>query len=171
MTDVAEFMSQDHDRLDAIFANFHKESDGGRAQELFSQFESGLRAHIAWEEEILFPPFEERTGLRDSGPTAVMRSEHQRIKQLLQSIREVVDRGGRLLYLRVPETGRVQTIRRGIDRGRVDASANELLAVLVPHNHKEEQVLYLWLDRTFSEGERSALLDRIQSPPLGVREG
>ena len=46
---------------------------------LFSQFDTGVRAHIAWEEEILFPPFEEKTG---------MRMEHQQIKQLLQTIEE-----------------------------------------------------------------------------------
>ncbi|MBI2828077.1 MAG: hemerythrin domain-containing protein [Acidobacteria bacterium] len=167
MTDISEFMSQDHDRLDAIFANFRKNSAGGQAKQLFSQFESGLRAHIAWEEEILFPPFEERIGMRDSGPTAVMRVEHRRIKELLRSIRDGID-GGRQVFLRVPETGRLQPITIK-DRTGVDASANDLKDVLQAHNHKEAQILYLWLERTLADGERSALLGRIQSLP-GMRE-
>lgn len=172
MTDIAEFMSRDHQRLDGIFADFHKESDGARARRLFSQFESGLSAHIAWEEEILFPPFEERTGMKESGPTAVMRVEHQRIRELLQSIREAIAGGDRRVYLRVPETGQLQsiTVKGEIDRERVAASANDLVDVLLAHNYKEEQVLYLWLNRTLAEGERSALLNRIQSPPRSTRD-
>lgn len=167
MTDIVEFMSRDHDRLDTIFADFRNKSDRGEAKQLFSQFESGLRAHIAWEEEILFPPFEERIGLRDSGPTAVMRAEHQRMKELLQSIRRGID-GGRKVYMRVPETGHMQSITIKDGTG-VEASANDLQDVLLTHKHKEEQILYVWLERTLAEGERSVLLGRIQSPP-GTRE-
>lgn len=165
MTNIAEFMSHDHQRLDGLFAEFHKESNAQRAQQLFSQYESGLRAHIVWEEEILFPPFEVGTGMKDSGPTAVMRTEHQRIRELLQSIRDAIVGSERQVYLRVPETGQLQaiTVKGVIDRQRVEASANVLLDVLETHNSKEEQVLYLWLDRTLAEGERSALLHRIQS--------
>jgi iron-sulfur cluster repair protein YtfE (RIC family) len=82
---ILEFMSHDHDRLDAIFAEFRKEPDAGKTRELFLQFDTGLRAHIVWEEEILFPPFEDRTGMRHTGPTAVMRMEHQQIKQIRRS--------------------------------------------------------------------------------------
>ena len=134
---IFEFMGRDHDRLDAILAEFRREPDAGKARALFQQFEAGLRAHIVWEEEMLFPPFEEKTGMRDSGPTAVMRMEHQQIEQRLQAIGEAIGKH---------------------DPGE---SVDALVAVLTAHNQKEENVLYPWLDRSLSEAEASALLDRI----------
>lgn len=170
MTDIGTLMNHDHDRLGAIFADFCK-SRGGRLMRLFSQFESGLRAHIAWEEEILFPPFEARTAMEDSVPTAVMRAEHERIKQLLQSIREQIDRGCQRVHLRVPETGRVQTfIRDEIDRAAMNKSAKNLLDLLVPHHHKEDRAFYLSLERILNEEQRQALVDRMQSPPPGTED-
>ena len=172
MTDIAQFMSQDHERLDAIFADFHNEPDGGRAKKLFSRFESGLRAHIGWEEDMLFPPFEERTGMRDSGPTVVMRVEHQQIKELLQSIREGIEGRTRQISMYVPETGRQQTVtvKEKADRRTVKASAKRLVDVLLAHNDKEERMLYAWVNRTLEEGERSAFLKRMQSPSPGTPE-
>jgi len=134
---IFEYMSQDHDRLDAIFAEFCREPDAGKAKELFLQFDTGLRAHIDWEEEILFPHFEDRTGMRDSGPTAVMRIEHQQIKQYLQTISETIGEN---------------------DPGE---SVNALINLLTAHNKKEENILYPWMDQTLSEVESLALLDQI----------
>ncbi len=141
---ISEFMSRDHDRLDVIFAEFQKTQDSGKASELFSQFDTGLRAHIGWEEDILFPPFEEKTGMKGSGPTAVMRSEHQQIKQLLESIAQAI--------------GQRDTAK----------SVSALLEVLAAHNHKEENVLYPWLDQCLSEAETSALLNQITGSQVNV---
>ncbi|MBI4265640.1 MAG: hemerythrin domain-containing protein [Acidobacteria bacterium] len=162
MPDIAEFMNRDHHRLDAILADFRKRSDGEQAKRFFSQFESGLQAHIAWEEELLFPLFEEGIGRGESAPTAAMRAEHQRMRELLRSIREGLD-GGRKVYLRVPETGRMQAVTIK-DGSGVDATVNELQDVLLAHNHKEAQILYPWLARTLTERERAALFGRIQTP-------
>lgn len=141
---ILEFMSHDHDRLDAIFAEFCKEPDAEKARELFLQFDTGLRAHIVWEEDILFPPFEDRTGMRNTGPTAVMRLEHQQIKQHLQTILETL--------------------------GETDpsASVNALVGVLTAHNLKEENILYPWLDRTLLEEESLTLLDQIRRSNTGT---
>ncbi|QQS48825.1 MAG: hemerythrin domain-containing protein [Acidobacteriota bacterium] len=135
---IFEYMSHDHDRLDAILAEFCMEPDAGKAKELFLRFDTGLRAHIDWEEEILFPPFEERTGMRNSGPTAVMRIEHQQIKQYLQIILETIGEH---------------------DPGE---SVNALINLLTAHNKKEENILYPWMDQTLSEVESLALLDQIR---------
>ena len=85
MTAIFDFMSKDHDRLDNIFEQFKKasESDISSARGLFLAFKAGLEVHIAREEDILFPIFERETGMRDSGPTAVMRMEHRQIKNFL----------------------------------------------------------------------------------------
>lgn len=141
---ISEFMSRDHDRLDAIFAKVRNELDAGKAKALFASFGAGLRAHIVWEEEILFPPFEERTGMRDAGPTAVMRLEHARILELLQEIGAAVGTPGAV------------------------EPAGALIEVLTPHNHKEENVLYPWLDQSLTPAEAAAILARIQGSPVGA---
>lgn len=82
--------------------------------------------------------------MRNSGPTAVMRMEHQQIKQLLKTIGERIGS---------PDTGE---------------SAKNLVEVLMVHNQKEENILNPWLDQSLAEGERSALLDRIKGSPSGA---
>lgn len=135
---ISDFMGRDHDRLDEIFAGLRRERDAARAKELFLQFDSGLRAHIVWEEEILFPVFEDRTGMKNSGPTAVMRMEHDQIKHHLQTLKEGATQG---------------------DPGRV---MDALLEVLAGHNQKEEHILYPWLDQFLSHEEASSLVERFK---------
>lgn len=139
MDGIMSFMSQDHDRLDAILTKVRSERDSTQAEDLFAQFNAGLRAHIDWEEKILFPPFEARMGMVDSGPTAVMRGEHRQIETHLDEIRATLATDG---------------VERAIDG---------LVGVLAPHNQKEEGILYPWLDRSLREEEVSELLDQIRA--------
>lgn len=76
--------------------------------------------------------------MRNSGPTAVMRIEHQQIKQYLQIILETIGEH---------------------DPGE---SVNALINLLTAHNKKEENILYPWMDQTLSEVESLALLDQIR---------
>ena len=79
---VSIYYGQDHDRLDDLFTKHQqlKRTDFAKAKEYFKEFKFGLQRHIVWEEDILFPLFEEKTGMRGGGPTAVMRMEHRIIK-------------------------------------------------------------------------------------------
>lgn len=129
MDGIARFMEDDHDRLDGLFERFKKGGDDAASS--FAEFASGLRRHIGWEEELLFPPFEALTGMADCGPTAVMREEHRMIKQVLGEME------GRLPGS--PEKAR--------------ALAPQLLGVLGDHNIKEEQILYPWLDSSLGQDE------------------
>jgi len=142
MTTIFEFMSRDHDRLDNIFEKFKelKKSDMSNAATLFSDFKAGLQAHIAWEEDILFPIFERETGMRDAGPTAVMRMEHQHIKKFLEEIGEKVLMGE----------------LQGVDEAEIG-----LLGVLGSHNQKEENILYPAIDNLASEQEREQAISRM----------
>jgi len=142
---IAEFMGQDHDRLDEIFKNFQgtKTTDADNAKKLFKEFFTGLQRHIVWEEDLLFPLFESRSGMAPGqGPTAVMRTEHRHIKECLEQIHEAVAAG---------------------DPASADAE-HELLEVLTAHNVKEEKVLYPWIDNAINEEEREGLLTQMQNP-------
>lgn len=140
MTDtVSVFMSRDHDRLDVIFAEAGQAGDASAAGARFGEFDRDLRRHIEWEEEILFPVFEERTGMVDSGPTAVMRMEHDQIARLLDAI-----------ALRISE-------------GDASGLLEDLAAVLRAHNTKEEMILYPWMDEQLSAEEIAQAMSRIAS--------
>ncbi|GJL58974.1 MAG: hypothetical protein NPIRA03_18310 [Nitrospirales bacterium] len=141
-TTIAEFMEQDHDRLDEIFNRFHtiKKQDAQTARLLFQELKTGLHRHIRWEEEILFPVFEAQAEMaRDHGPTGVMRNEHRQIKDLLEQIQAKVAEGD--LTTEEAEEG--------------------LLQVLTAHNVKEEKILYPWIDTCVSDEERASLLARM----------
>jgi polyphosphate kinase 2 len=63
-TTVREHFAQDHDRLDALFESFQslKRSDFSAAKEAFKAFKTGLQRHIVWEDDVLFPLWEEKCG-------------------------------------------------------------------------------------------------------------
>lgn len=146
MNSVLEFMGEDHDRLDRIFGIFRniKNTDMAKAKPLFHDFKTGLQRHIVWEEEVLFPIFESKTGMRDAGPTAVMRAEHRQIKEFLEKIHEKVAKG---------ETGTINELENG------------LLEVLRAHNDKEESILYPWIDDAASEKEREEAFTKMKNLP------
>jgi hemerythrin-like domain-containing protein len=98
------------------------------------------------EEDILFPAFEEKSGMRGTGPTAVMRSEHQEIQALLERIMAALARAE-------DSTAALQAVR-----GPADA----LYAFLQSHDHKEENVLYPMSDQMLEEREREDLVCKMQ---------
>ncbi len=136
---------EDHDRLDGLFAEYRatKRTDYDRAKECFKQFKFGLQRHIVWEEQILFPLFDRKTGIFGGGPTAVMRAEHRQIADRLEAIHQKVG-------ARDPET---------------DREEEALLAVLTAHNEKEEAVLYPMLDRLATPEEVTGAFDAMKKVP------
>lgn len=142
---VNEALSWDHDRLDDLESRAFKardRADSAEAKALYGVFAFGLRRHIRFEEELLFPEFESRTGLSPSmGPTAVMRDEHREILECLARI------------------------ERGISDASLDLESvrHALHSVLGNHNLKEENIVYPETDRALSPIERDALVARIQA--------
>jgi iron-sulfur cluster repair protein YtfE (RIC family) len=137
---ITRYLSWDHDRLDGLLNEATRHVEQGdlvQARSLFVSFEEGLRRHIRIEEELLFPLFESRTGMRN-GPTAVMRTEHRLIEAELVRM------------------------RRGLDTGDASEYATGLATlhgVLGPHNVKEEQVLYPTTDDMLDVLERRDFVD------------
>ena len=147
---ISTFFKDDHDRLDALLQSFEvlKHQKVLKAKEAFREFKLGLERHIRWEEDLLFPLWEEKTGMSDEGPTAVVRHEHRRIEDQLDAI----DRN-----LAEEKMGDAQP-------------EQALLALLGAHNMKEERVLYPAIDQVATPEERSEILRRIQELPEDDRE-
>ena len=142
---ITAYFEADHDRLDIIFKQFQQRRriSMAEAKPYFKAFNNGLKRHIIWEEDVLFPAFEEKTGMKDSGPTFVMREEHRRIGALLEEIHNKVRRAD-------PSSG--------------DEEAR-LVEILTAHNHKEEQVLYPAIDQMLTEEEVSEIFLAMENIP------
>jgi uncharacterized protein (DUF2249 family)/hemerythrin-like domain-containing protein len=141
---VREFLGDDHRRLDAILREAARLAYAGSftsASEIFSRFRCGLERHIEMEEQILFPVFEQVTGMT-GGPTVVMHHEHLEIRRLL----EVMDKS-----------------LRAEDFAGVLEAVREFAAVIESHNEKEEAILYPTVDRSLGgDRERDDLVRRMQ---------
>lgn len=61
MADLHEFLTRDHERLDALLAAALR-PDGYVDKESFDEFRRGLLTHIGIEEKILFPEMRRRRG-------------------------------------------------------------------------------------------------------------
>jgi len=94
--------------------------DWPSARHAFQRFAADMQRHFALEEERLFPAFEDATGMK-SGPTMVMRREHEEMRQLFADMQTASDAGRREDYLGASET---------------------LLILMQQHNMKEENILY-----------------------------
>ncbi len=144
MTTILKFMSVDHDRLDNKIKKYSTEKlvDIERAESIFLSFKSELERHIIWEEDILFPVFERKTGIKDGGPTSVMRIEHIEIKKYLQEIK-------RKLHVK-----KIQ------DPCKEEVA---LFKVLESHNQKEENILYPGIDNLTSEQEKEQMIKQMSA--------
>lgn len=142
---ISGFYEQDHDRLDELFKTFQqlKRSDFAKAKEAFTDFKFGLQRHIVWEEDLLFPLWEEKTGMSEGGPTFVMRDEHRRIGQQLEAIHGKVAEQN-------PDS---------------DQEEQALLDLLGSHNMKEERVLYPAIDQVTSAEERETVFRNMHNIP------
>ena len=137
-----ETLAWDHARLDALQRSVLAAlaaSDVEGARHHFAIFERRLNRHIHFEEEVLFPLFEEKTGSRE-GRTWVMRSEHREIRMMLE-------RAARSLYGPLPEAER---------------TCRSLHAVLEQHDFNEEAAFYDVFESLLAPSESATLVDRLQ---------
>lgn len=123
---LGELLQEDHERLDRLLDAFRtstpEPSQVRRAR--FAPFDQGLRQHIRFEEERLFPALQEG-GSVGSPAIDLLIDEHRRILDVLQRIR-----------------GRLEG-----DSGSAELE-EELVNVLWAHNAREEGALYPALVRT-----------------------
>lgn len=142
MTSVSQFMAPDHHRCDSLFAMAEESaaaSEWGKAAEAFGQFRAALAHHFSMEEQVLFPAFEERTGMA-MGPTQVMRMEHEEMRHLLEQMTDACQKQDRNGFLGFSDT---------------------LLTIMQQHNMKEEQMLYRMADQALA-GDADAVIQRMK---------
>ncbi len=130
---IAELMHHHHRHCDAAFVEAEEAVRQGRwaaGRSLLETFGRDLERHLAAEEDILFPAFEQATGVRQ-GPTQMMRYEHSQLRDLLAQM----------------------VAAATADAGDQFAGAAETLLVLTQqHNAKEEHILYPMCESAVAAG-------------------
>lgn len=143
MSTILEFLGTDHRTCDDLFASA-EEAAGNKnwdsARDLFARFQAAMTHHLAMEEEVLFPAFEERTGMR-GGPTQVMRMEHDQMRALMEEMSAAVAAANQSDYLGVSET---------------------LNMLMQQHNLKEENMLYPMSDQALGP-DRDAIIHSMEA--------
>ncbi len=133
-----DFLTSDHHRLDDLLEGLQvwRANNPAKAKELLAQFASALRRHLRWEEEVLFPLFEQKTG--QTGLIRTLLAEHQEILERLEALAQKLEH-------------------------RDDASYEEKMLVeeLGGHNAREEYALYPELDKLLEEEEKSRVFQEM----------
>jgi iron-sulfur cluster repair protein YtfE (RIC family) len=128
---TTEVLHRHHKRCDDLFVAAEEAAHAGQwaaCADSFRRFRGELLAHFATEEEVLFPAFEERTGMV-VGPTQVMRGEHDQMRALIEQM----------------DSAQAQLARQPFA-----GAAETLLVLMQQHNMKEENILYPMCDRTLA---------------------
>tara|TARA_R110001583_G_scaffold12280_7_gene54655 strand:- start:15407 stop:15838 length:432 start_codon:yes stop_codon:yes gene_type:complete len=135
MTSIPEFMTKMHRECDDFFTEAEAavaNDDWTLALAKWQNFALGLIKHFSQEEEVLFPKFEQATGMT-SGPTQVMRMEHQQMRALVQDLDNALAAKEKDEYLGLSET---------------------LMVLMQQHNMKEEMMLYPMMEQNLADGEQ-----------------
>jgi hemerythrin-like domain-containing protein len=143
MTTISDFLSSDHKHCDLLFAAAESTVSNGDwdvATPEFGRFRDAMLHHFDMEEEVMFPAFETRTGMKQ-GPTAMMRSEHRQMTDLFNRMSVAITRKDINAYL---------------------GDADTLLIIMQQHNVKEEQMLYRMADRALAS-EVDEVLGRMRA--------
>ena len=141
MAGIHEYMSRHHELCDSIFgrAKAAVGKDWPTAERDCKAFLQQINQHIEAEENLLFPAFEDKTGMV-GGPTHVMRMEHAQLRELFGEMLAAIAATDAEDYLR---------------------NADLVAALLHEHNMKEENILYPMLDNLLG-AEATGLLAQVE---------
>lgn len=145
MSDIKEFMTQDHRDCDEIFVQM-EEAIASKSDEALAKFESfqdALTNHFKMEEMVLFPMFEQKTGMSE-GPTQVMVMEHEQMRELLSKMQGAVESNDTTKFFGLSET---------------------LMILMQQHNMKEEQMLYTMIGQHLGD-DADHIISRMRTVAL-----
>ncbi len=135
MTSIPVYMTAKHRECDDLFTEAESavaDNNWPLALTHWQGFSLELATHFEQEEEVLFPQFEQATGMT-GGPTQVMRMEHQQMRALVQDLNHAMSQQDKDTYLGLSET---------------------LMVMMQQHNMKEEMMLYPMIEQNLSQGEQ-----------------
>ena len=132
METISTFLTKDHRACDEEFANMENKVNDENWEEAnlaLNKFIEDLLHHFDMEEKVMFPSFEDKTGMTQ-GPTAMMRMEHEQMRGLLEDLKTDIRETNKNHFFGVSES---------------------LMMLMQQHNMKEEQMLYAMADAHLGE--------------------
>jgi hemerythrin-like domain-containing protein len=147
---ITDFMANDHRACDAMLVAVEHtvaKRNWELARSEFAHYRDGMLHHFAAEESVLFPLFEQTTGMYQ-GPTQVMRGEHAQMRLLLTAAASAL-------------------AEQDVDD--YAGNAETLLIMMQQHNVKEENVLYPMCDQHLAD-QVKVLLPTLQTQIAGQVE-
>jgi len=136
MSFPTQILPEHHKHCDDLFVAAEEavqSGDWAAAGSACDRLNAQMQAHFAAEEDMLFPAFEAATG-NSSGPTRVMRMEHEQMRPLLAELEQACAARDSETFSGIAET---------------------LLVLMQQHNMKEENILYPMCDQVLGpEAER-----------------
>lgn len=122
MSTIKEYLTGDHRKCDELFALMEESAAKSLqdAKEVCAEFMTETERHFQMEERVMFVEFENKTGMTQ-GPTAMMRHEHNQVRNLMKQMEEARASGNKDKFFGLSET---------------------LMILMQQHNMKEEQMLY-----------------------------
>jgi hemerythrin-like domain-containing protein len=142
MPNITSIMTEDHRDCDDAFVDFENmisQLNWVKLDRYWKEFSIKLNTHFEKEEKVLFPAFEEATGMTQ-GPTMVMRSEHKQMQQLMLEIEQSIGNQ---------------------DSQQCQAISETLMMMMQQHNMKEEQMLYPMTDQHLQSEEVVASMQSV----------
>ena len=127
MSTISSFLTTDHRACDEEFADMENavaSGDWDLSAEKLNKFITDLLHHFDMEEKVMFPVFEEVSGMTQ-GPTMVMRMEHSQMRNILDDLKADIEKKDKNHFFGVSES---------------------LMMLMQQHNMKEEQMLYAMAD-------------------------
>jgi len=128
---IKTFLTNDHRVCDEKFAIMETaviSNDWNEALKKFENFTNDLMCHFDMEEKVMFPTFEEKTGM-EGGPTQVMRMEHDQMRNVISQMKNDIETKNKDHFFGLSES---------------------LMMLMQQHNMKEEQMLYAMADAHLS---------------------
>ncbi len=92
MSESYDWLIHDHSEFESLLYEFTdavEQEAWARANELFKQLIAGLKAHMAMEEEVLYPAYESNQNLPQE-PVVALRDEHDNIVRLVRDLAQVI---------------------------------------------------------------------------------
>ena len=134
MTTISGYLTKEHKNCDVFFSDLEQavvNGDWEEAGKQFKLFREDTEGHFQKEEKVLFPALEEMMGMSgEEGPTAMMRMEHQQMRQAMMQMEDDINKKDRDHFLGLSETFNM---------------------LIQQHNMKEEQIIYGMSDQHLSQ--------------------
>lgn len=148
MEPINDYMMNDHREVDAIFERARSaaaSADWTTVERDGEMFLRRIEQHIVMEETVLFPAFDEASGMSGAGPSQMMCSEHALMRPMFAQMRAAAQSHDMAQYLQ---------------------AANSVHEILQQHNMKEEQMMYPMADQALGQQGAQSLVRELKKLAL-----